>query len=551
MAEKTIYEHTLMGENPMDYQAISSRRVITSVIDINQGSYNGVIRFNTNAFSGLMTAFQEGIITSPVQITVTGTTNTVVSQWTLGMKNWTGNLYDQVEFKLNGVSLVTPQVFNNIPCLFVMLASWSVDTLQKLGPSFGFWPDSVGSITYQAAASKNGIGFCNNDDYPLTGSALVYNSSPQFYNEGFYRRQQFINSYNQLGYGGMLYTAAVVSPPSAGSPGIPANNLVQVQKSYVVAGAAATTAVYNLMLSTRLPDLGDVFKKMPLCEVGTLELNLWYNHFDPTVTSATSGTTLTQSASGLKFGNTCPFMVASANSNNGGVGLTAAANANTFVMKVGSNAITTGCTLTIPQYELQPEYKAQLLSTQPVVTVRYERIYYQSQTNIAPSAAFNTQVIPSVRRPKWLLSVPSGTVGAANATIPVSQAQSCFDSFPGTTMPLGSITQYQVNLGTQPVFSTPQTFEYQQFLNNVSRIEALNGGVSERLNSGLITEYMWTNAMRFYVADLSRVPIENVDVPRSVNCLGVNNTFTAMDLQHFLFYEDEFKIHIATGVIEK
>ncbi|MGI9142747.1 MAG: hypothetical protein ACR2IJ_06105 [Fluviibacter sp.] len=546
MAEKTIYEHTLMGENPLDYQAISSRRVITSVVDINQGSYNGVIRFNTNAFSGLMTAFQEGVVTTPVQISMQAGTGATVSQWSLGLKNWTGNLYDQVEFKLNGVSLITPQVFNNIPCLFVMLASWSVDTLQKLGPSFGFWPDSVGSINYSFAASVNGNGFCNTINYPNTIANLKASAStlasPEVYNDGFYKRQQFINSYNSAGYGGMTGTST--------TPGIATANLLQAQKSYVVVtSSTANLATFNLMLSTRLPDLGDVFKKMPLCEVGTLELNLWYNHFNPKITGATTPS-ITQSASGLQFGNTCPLMVASATVANGNEDLKYAVD-TVITMKVGSNIITTGCTLTIPQYELQPEYKAQLLATQSVVTVRYERIYYQSQTNVGPSQAFNTQVIPSVRRPKWLLTVPSATVGIAAPYVPVSEAQSCFDSFPGTTMPLASITQYQVNLGTQPVFSTPQTFEYQQFLNNVSRIEALNGGVSERLNSGLITEFMWSNAMRFYVADLTRVPIENVDVPRSVNCLGVNNSSSAMDLLHFLFYEDEFKIHIATGVIEK
>lgn len=540
MAEKTIYEASLMGENPLDYQAISSKRVITQITDINQGSYNGVIRFNTNALSGLMTSFQEGVVTSPVQIIATAGTGAQMSQWSLGLKNGTVNLYDQIEFKLNGQSLITPQVFNNVPCVFIMLASWSYDTLQKLGPSFGFWPDSTGSIKFQSAASANGIGFCNTINYPVNSGALAYNTAPDYFNAGFYNRQKFINSYNTLGYGNMT---------GSSSPGIPANNLIQVQKSYVVsADSTGNTSTFNLMLTTRLPDLSDIFKKMPLCEVGTLELNLWYNHFNPTITGST-GPTITQATSGLQFGNTCPIMVASSTSSNGGAGLNVAVD-NTIVMKVGTNAITTGCTLMIPQYDLIPEYKAQLLQTHPVQTVRYERVYYQVQRNISPGGAFNTQVIPSVRRPKWLLSVPAGTEGATNAAIPVSEPQSCFDSFPGTTMPLASISQYQVNLNTTPVFSTPATYEYDHFLNNVSRIEALNGGVSDRLNSGLINSYMWTTGMRFYVADLSRVPVENVDVPKSVNCLGINNSATAMDLHHFLMYDAEFKIHTATGVIE-
>lgn len=542
MAEKSVYERSLMGESPIDYEAIATKRIITQVTDNNQGSYNGWIRFNSNSFSGLMTSFQEGIVSTPIKIVATAGAGNTVSQWTLGLKNGNVNLYDQVEFKLNGVSIITPQVFNNIPAVFIMLASWSQETLRKLGPSLGFWPDSTASFVWQSAASVNGIGFCNNIDYPPAAAALISTTAPELYNEGFYLRQRFINSYSSAGYSNMTGSSA---------PGIATTALVQVQKSYVVVTASTgNTATYNLMINTRLPDLGDVFDKIPLCEVGTIELNLGYNQFNPTVTGAVTPS-ITQTSSGLQFGNTCPFMVASAFTNNGGALLTQAAVANTFVMTVGSNALTTGCTLTIPQYELTPEYRAQLLSTRPVQTVRYERIYYQVQSNIAPNGTINTQVVPSITNPKWLLSVPAATVGATNAAITVSEPQSCFDSFPGTTMPLASISQYQVNLGTRPVFSSPVTYEYDHFLNNVSRIQALNGSVTDRLNSGLISEFMWTNAMRYYVADLSRRSVENISVPTSVNVLGINNSATAMDLHSFLMYGDEFKIHTATGVIEK
>ena len=554
MAEKSVYESSLMGESPIDYTAIASRRVVTQVTDNNQGSYNGWIRFNSNSFAGLMTSFEEGVISTPVQIVATNTgSGNSISQWVLGLKNGTVNLYDQVEFKLNGVSIITPQVFNNVPAVFIMLASWSQDTLRKIGPSFGFWPDSVGSIIYQnTTPSVNGVGFCNNIDVS-PAITLVAATAPEPYNEGFYMRQRFINSYNSAGYGGMTGNTTSGSYTA----GINVNNLVQVQKSYTsVSGQVAT---FNLMLNTRLPDLGNVFKKIPLCEVGTIELNLGYNQFNPTVTGVNSSAgvgTLTQSASGLQFGNTCPFMVASAATANGGLGLITAANSsNTFVMTVGKNALTTGCTLTIPQYELTPEYRAQLLSTRPIQTVRYERTYYQVQTAIAPGGQINTQVVPSITNPKWLLSVPAASVGTVSTTsqyfVAVSEPQSCFDSFPGTTMPLASISQYQVNLGTQPVFSSPVTYEYDHFLNNVSRIEALNGGTSDRLNSGLINEFMWTNAMRYYVADLSRQNPENAHVPKSVNVLGINNSSAYMDLHSFLQYEDEFRIFTATGVIEK
>jgi hypothetical protein len=88
------------------------------------------------------------------------------------------------------------------------------------------------------------------------------------------------------------------------------------------------------------------------------------------------------------------------------------------------------------------------------------------------------------------------------------------------------------------------------FLNQVQRINALNSGDVDCLNSGLINDFMWTNAMRYYVADLQRGELENESSPKSINIIGTNNTNVKLDLYTFLFFENTVKVYTETGMIE-
>ena len=58
----------------------------------------------------------------------------------------------------------------------------------------------------------------------------------------------------------------------------------------------------------------------------------------------------------------------------------------------------------------------------------------------------------------------------------------------------------------------------------LSRVNAINGGETVGITSGLITADMWSNAYRYYVADVSRREKSEDIVPKSITLIGTNNT---------------------------
>jgi hypothetical protein len=565
MSDNIAYENTRIGETPLDWQSVSQKQIIVPIADSNATNYNGNIRYNITSLQGSFVNWNEAILQIPIQlnlnITTSGTTQiTAVNQWAMGMRNGTIHLLDNFELKLNGVQLVTPQQYTNIFACFRMLSSWSKDTLQKVGPSVCFYPDSSASLRWIVAgtANANGDNISNNVDFPGTtvilATAAGQTVAPEVYNDGFYRRQQFLFSYNSIGYGGFLGTGT-------GIPGIPVAGLVQPAKSYFVVGTPATSAIagvnadvgiWHLMCQIRLCDYHDIFKKLPFSEYGQVEMTFYYNQFNPTFTTAAG--TMVLATVGQQFGNTNPFMIPSAAASNGSALTCAAGNAGTakLTMKIG-NAINSGTQLFIPTYKLDPEYRANLIATRPFSICRYEKML-QNQTTVARQTGFNFNVTPGQANLKYIVVVPyystqnNGQTGGAGA---VAQFQNPFDSAGGgTTCPLASIVQFNCLVNNNPVLPSNCNYEFDMFLNQVQRINALNASDVDSLNSGLISEFMWTNSFRYYIVCLQREELENSSSPKSVNIIGTNNTNVQLDLFTFLVFENEVKIYTQTGIVE-
>jgi hypothetical protein len=565
MSDNIAFENTRMGETPLDWQSVSQKQIIVPIADSNATNYNGNIRYNITSLQGSFVNWNEAILQIPVKvvhtITAAGSQTVVVAnQWALGIRNGTINLIDNFELKLNGVQLVTPQQYTNIFAGFRMLTSWSQDTLRKVGPSVAFWPDSAGSCRWIVAGTSNANGdnISNNVNYsltaPLVATAAGQTVAPEVWNEGFYRRQQYLFGYNSVGYGGFLGTGA-------GVPGIPTSKLVQPAKSYWTVGTGGATTVglvstlgtWNIMCQIRLCDLHDVFKRLPFSEYGQVEMTFYYNQFNPTVTTTAGSMVL--AGVGQQFGNTNPFMLPSATALNGGALTCVAGNAGTLTqtMTIG-NDISSGTQLFIPTYKLDPEYRANLVATRPFSLCRYEKML-QNQTSCVAGTGFNFNVTPGQANLKYIVVAPyystSGNGQTAGAGA-VAQYQNPFDSAGGggTTCPLASIVQFNVLVNNSPVLPSNCNYEFDMFLNQVQRINALNASDVDSLNSGLISEFMWTNAYRYLVVDLSRQELENASSPKSVSIIGTNNTNVKLDLFTFLVYENEIKIYTETGVIE-
>ena len=84
-------------------------------------------------------------------------------------------------------------------------------------------------------------------------------------------------------------------------------------------------------------------------------------------------------------------------------------------------------------------------------------------------------------------------------------------------------------------------------MNELSRVNAINGGETVGITSGLITADMWSNAYRYYVADVSRREKSEDIVPKSITLIGTNNTAITMDYICFVVFERKIKINMLDG----
>jgi hypothetical protein len=76
---------------------------------------------------------------------------------------------------------------------------------------------------------------------------------------------------------------------------------------------------------------------------------------------------------------------------------------------------------------------------------------------------------------------------------------------------------------------------------------AINGGITDGLNSSLINQQNWELGYCYYYVDVSRMlPVEQ-QVPKSVQVIGQNSSVRSLDLWCFLAYGCEISIDILSG----
>ena len=145
----------------------------------------------------------------------------------------------------------------------------------------------------------------------------------------------------------------------------------------------------------------------------------------------------------------------------------------------------------------------------------------------------------------------TGTAANTGIAIPIPPYQSMFDTAPATTCPLASITQFNVQVGGQNLFQQNFSYDFETFINETSAMNAINGGISTGITSGLISSYDWDNAYRYYVADVSRRLGSEDGTPKSITVQGTNNTTKTMDYVCFVVFEKKVSVNMLTGEIAR
>jgi hypothetical protein len=368
---------------------------------------------------------------------------------------------------------------------------------------------------------------------------------------------------------------------------------------------------YSIVATIYLKHLHSFFNMCPLLKGVFMKLTLNLNNSSSTIVASASaaagvaGGLTVANSSGLHvqstsnaLGGILPLMVASAQGRNGGaylcpVGIpgvavgTVTAAAGTVNSRYIAN-ISVGATcldqtlvsgnpglrpalggsksvyLYVPAYTFNPVFEQAYLSS-PVKQIKYTDIYQYQVIAVGGGGVFNNLITNGIANIKSILILPfySSTSNAAatvslitgisttsNTGLPAGMPvfQSPFDTAgTGTTSPLSLISNFNVQISGQNAIYNLEKYGFEQFNNQLYGQNAVNGGLTDGLTSGLIGRQDFDMSYCYYYVNVERMLPVEMSVPKSVQILGTNMSAKAMDYYVFVEYGVEISIDSLTG----
>lgn len=164
------------------------------------------------------------------------------------------------------------------------------------------------------------------------------------------------------------------------------------------------------------------------------------------------------------------------------------------------------CFVYAPIIDMEPALTSKYLTENKIKGVKYRDVYSYVIPATTKGNNFTIQLANGVVNAKRLILipflVPSGSSGTdANMLF---EPLSPFDSAPATTAPLAELGQFQVLISNMNIFQRAIDYSFENFIEEMSLCNAINGGLGVGLTSGLIDFDKWINLYRYYVVDLSR-----------------------------------------------
>lgn len=579
-ADNYLYDQATSSEQP---QNISRSKTVVSVTDINQGSYqSGIINIDvasqlrgSKGFASLRDSYI--VLPYVVSLQNTGSTalNGQVNRFCTGLKAGVWNVIDSLAVELDGKSIITENDYklywNNIRAQ----TEWSDSDVKKNGADSFVAPDDWNSMSFTFTAQPSGDGFVNNFTNEVAPAGVVPESTQLGKNDGFVKRV-YCNP----------QPTAINGTTSGFTPynwitqrsGVSTNIAVQNGKGVFTSTATgtgappgATAAVWYHMLKIRLVDLHPLFKELDLMANPSLKLRLRVNSgfSDISVVGGTAGlATMALSGTTMTSGNTVPVMIASAAANNAMAGVLPLSGTTTLRLAFGplQNTVTNFSTasqyfpfptsrLMVPFYDIT---NPSAIVSKPVKTIRFQDCYaqyYTRQAGVGTStsqlnAPFALQLSASQKNIKQVILIPFSETSSGHYSVAsnVEQFRSPFDSAPWTCQPGSAIRSFQVQVGSQTIFTRSIDHDYEMFNDEFRKLGAINGGMTHELGNGLIDLQKYSTIHRYMVADCSRVT--DKDVPQSVVVSGVNAACQGANLLILIVYEREMSYDRLTGEVQ-
>ena len=569
------------------------------VNDINSGVYASsglsLVQFDLSSIynSAGFLAPADMYIAIPICYTAAYSTSTttgalvapVAGDWAqVGLKCGFWNLISSADLVVDGKPLESYQPNLNAYVGFKMLSQMSQDDLVGFGMTLGMGRvlDNPESVKFNNTASATGAGVFPLGTGPVGGNGLsncqpfVTPSNggdqsldgPQNLNTsniGFYTRLNRISDMTAPATGNYLYNSG-----NAGSSIMTTNQcLTEFRPTYQVLNT--NYACWQDVAIVRMKDLFDSMKQFPLVKKFDAQLRLYLNVGTVGIQIGAAGSMAT-SLSTNTFTNTCPLMISSLTQANllpaGAISLVAGLSiarqtaTNVFgsinLATSGSANALTSCRVYYPMVELKPEKSISYLSENRAKKVCYTTILSNTYNNISSASTFSTLVQSGVQRIRGVLIVPflsGSTTGQLSLTTVVSGISSFtplvspFDTAPLQTGPI-SLINLNCAVGGRNVLQNSLQYTYQDWLEQVANYEKI-GASDLGISCGLLSQYAWENASRFYYIDCTRGTQADGASLRNLTVTFLNNSQQTIDCLIFTEYFDEVTVNVADGRVTK
>ena len=523
------------------HEEVMVDKQVLEINDINNGGYNGTINFNLSAWSNndLMIDYSNAYIQIPVILkceqvsrddgasppVAAATFGATASAFACGIKNCYANFIDSITVSYNGKNVVEQQAFTNFHVNFRLLTGMSEDDVNKWGPSIGFYKDDVNGYQYAGGLYTNNVDDDNVEITDRNRNGVV--------NSGFTKRKQLTTAYQS----------------TKQLPHINSDDGLYGMNNFTIDGYFAYWA---MIVTIRLKDISDFFNRAGLLRNANINISITYNQVDTTINATDAATSVyTNLRVNPKSGNTNPILITSGGSACVKNNFFKFTSDYIFTTKIGVDgnysvkSLSNSSRLYACGYTPSNKTNELIMTRYPTRKIVYNDIYTYKINN--KTGAFNEIVSNGITGLQYLVVIP-----VANEVIP--PYQSPFDTCPGTSTPLATIDNFQVQIGGKNIFQKNFQYTYETFLFELSSINAKNGGALTGSTSGLISQHDFNFGYRYYVCDLSRRASYENNKPQSVAVLGTNvaktgGTPVAMDYIVIIAYQKNLSIDTITGQV--
>jgi hypothetical protein len=469
------------------------------------------------------------------------------------------NLIHRCDLQINEKTIESTTSFINIARHFQLISEMSTNNLANLGPTLGFSPNGLDNVklmryTTQAAAAAtaacSGYGISNNRIVGSPDNQIALNPVQ---NAGVANRalQYKVGRYIDTNSADNGMTTIV----NAAQMGIEYRPYFTRSGHYMI--------WYDYVV-IKVGHLFESINKIGLVKSLDASVRIWVNTGTVNVTVGqgdTANLNYSLTTANNTFSNTCPLMINWLAGTVATGGIPAAAQGIVAGLYINKPPTTTfnGINLALSAAQ-HPLPNCQLYYSQIAVddalALKYDRknhskhIVYRSVTssicqNIQAGANYSQLINAGIVHPAGILLVPFLSNSSAFGDV---QWKSPFDSCPATTCPV-PLVNLQVNCGGQNILQSNLFSNYENFISQVNLAESFTSadfGVSV----GLLNQSWWEYS-RFYYVNIERNPVVNKLGPRNVNISFTNGSNLNIDVMVFIFYSDEFKININTGLVTK